>query len=256
MISEESVLNNLNVSARKYSIRFFETVASTNTLLREMAEKGEKSGTVIIAENQTTGKGRMGRSFYSPSETGIYISVLLRPELSAEKVVFITTHAAVSICRAIEKTTESKPYIKWVNDIFIDGKKVCGILTETAFEKDRIVYAVMGIGINVFPPVNGFPDEIRDSAGAVCRETESGLREKIAAEFLNEFSSADDFAASAGEYRKRNLVIGKKAEIINLATGNSYTAFIDDIDKNCNLVIRDENGGAKNLSSGEIKIKI
>ena len=124
MISKADIECKLNVSAKKYNILFYDSVSSTNTLLREMADKGAKDSRVLIAERQTAGKGRMGRSFFSPSDTGIYISILIHPDKEIKNPVFITTYAAVAACRAIEKTTDKKPLIKWVNDIIINGKKV------------------------------------------------------------------------------------------------------------------------------------
>lgn len=256
MISEDILRQSLKGAAKRYDISVFESVTSTNTLLKEMAEKGAADGTVVIAESQTAGKGRMGRSFFSPAGTGIYISVLVRSETEAEKAVLITARAAVAACRTIEKLTDKFPQIKWVNDIFSEGKKVGGILTEAAAVKEKIRYAVMGIGINVFVPAEGFPAEIKDTAGAICEETITDLREKTAAEFLNFFSSLSDYDIVFEEYKKRSLVLGRKAEIVNTATGSFYPATVLDIDPKCRLVIEDGNGEIKTLSSGEIRIKM
>ncbi len=256
MISKADIEYKLNVSAKKYNILFYDSVSSTNTLLREMADKGAKDNRVLIAERQTAGKGRMGRSFFSPSDTGIYISILIHPDKEIKNPVFITTYAAVAACRAIEKTTDKKPLIKWVNDIIINGKKVCGILTESVFENGKMKYAVMGIGFNVFYPDSGFPNEIAEIAGAICKNKKDLLREEIAAEFLNQFSLTMDYDSFFDDYKKRNLTIGKKVEVINTANGDAYFATVKDIDENCCLVIKDEEGNTKTLSSGEIKIRL
>ncbi len=256
MISKADIEHKLNVSAKKYNILFYDSVSSTNTLLREMADKGAKDNRVLIAERQTAGKGRMGRSFFSPSDTGIYISILIHPDKEIKNPVFITTYAAVAACRAIEKTTDKKPLIKWVNDIIINGKKVCGILTESVFENGKMKYAVMGIGFNVFYPDSGFPNEIADIAGAISKEKKDLLRENIAAEFLNQFSLTMDYDSFFDDYKNRNLTIGKKVEVINTANGDAYSATVKDIDENCCLVIKDEEGNTKTLSSGEIKIRL
>jgi BirA family biotin operon repressor/biotin-[acetyl-CoA-carboxylase] ligase len=256
MISEKILINKLRGAACGYKVSVFDTVTSTNTLLREMAKDGADDGTVIIAGHQTAGRGRMGRRFYSPSDTGIYISVLLHPDTDIKNAIYITTHAAVSACMAIEKTTDRIPQIKWVNDIFIDGKKVCGILTEAVFDSGKIKYAVMGIGFNVYPPDGGFPNEISDIAGAICSDKQDRLREEIAAEFLNRFSECHEIADISREYKKRSAVIGKTVDIINTATGDSYRADVEDIDDECRLVIKDSFGNRKALSSGEIRIKI
>ena len=142
-------------------------VTSTNTLLKAQAEQGAPEGTVLIAESQTAGKGRLGRHFTSPPGTGIYFSLLLRPHCTAEKSLFITTTAAVAVCEAIEQVTGLNPQIKWVNDVYLNEKKVCGILTEASvdFENGGLNWAVLGIGINIAVPEEGFPEEIRSIAG-------------------------------------------------------------------------------------------
>lgn len=144
-------------------------VTSTNTLLKVQAEQGAPEGTVLIAESQTAGKGRLGRHFTSPPGTGIYFSLLLRPRCTAEKSLFITTTAAVAVCEAIEQVTGLNPQIKWVNDVYLNEKKVCGILTEASvdFENGGLNWAVLGIGINIAVPEEGFPEEIRSIAGAI-----------------------------------------------------------------------------------------
>ena len=256
MIAADIINKLLSGNAKDYSITIYDCVNSTNTMLRESAEKGEHVNTVVIAEEQTTGKGRNNRSFFSPPGSGLYISILLRPKLSAEKAFFITTSAAVAVCRAIELSTSKCPYIKWVNDIIIDDKKVCGILTEASIENGMIKYAILGIGINVFEPHCGFPDSIRDVAGAVCSNYIEGLREKIAAEFLNSFSEYTDYSETSREYKNRSLVIGKIISVFNIATGESYNALVKDIDNNCHLLIIDEHGDEKSLNSGEISIRI
>ena len=143
-------------------ISVFSSVTSTNTILKEMAEQGAKEGTVIIAEEQTAGRGRTGKQFYSPKGTGIYISILLRPDIPAEESLFLTTSAAVATARAIEDVSDKRALIKWVNDIYLEDKKACGILTEGAFnvETGKLDYAIVGIGINVCIPDGGFPDNI------------------------------------------------------------------------------------------------
>ena len=132
----------LKKSAADADITIKDTVTSTNTLLRISAENGAPSKTVLIANEQTEGRGRHGKSFYSPADTGIYMSVLLRPDFKADKAFFITAGAAVSVVRAIEKVCGIKAGIKWINDIMLNGKKICGILTEavTDFESGSLQY--------------------------------------------------------------------------------------------------------------------
>ena len=149
------------------NVVFFDKTVSTNEEIKLIAESGEEF-TVAVAREQTGGKGRMGRKFESPVG-GLYFSVLLKPRFSAETCLKITTAAAVAMARAIEKVCGKSAEIKWVNDIYIKQKKVCGILTEGVFdaENGHIKYAVLGVGVNVATPKGGFPEEIRETAGVL-----------------------------------------------------------------------------------------
>ena len=144
-----------------------ESVDSTNTALMRMAATGAAEGTVLLAQAQTAGRGQRGRDFYSPAGCGLYMSLLLRPKMPPEDVLAITPAAAVAAAQAVEAATGRRAGIKWVNDIQIDGKKVCGILTEAASSSGTLDCAVCGIGINLFPPPGGYPEALRDRAGAL-----------------------------------------------------------------------------------------
>ncbi|MCQ2450563.1 MAG: biotin--[acetyl-CoA-carboxylase] ligase [Clostridia bacterium] len=237
------------INIKKY--RFFE-LDSTNSQAKRMASK-EKEDILIIAERQTAGRGRMGRSFYS-DEGGIYMSLLLHPSFSCEETNKITVMAAVAVSRAIEKTFSVSPEIKWVNDIFIGNKKVCGILTEGAFgkEKDKYDYAVLGIGINLFEPKGGFPEDIKDIAGAILKKDGNFDKEILIDTFLECFY---DIYSGGGEYMKeykaRSNVLGRKIEYIK--NGEIKKAEALDITDKGLLVVKDE-VGISELSSGEIKI--
>ena len=158
----------LEALTNKYGLDIIEkdSVTSTNTELIEMAKNGAKEGTVLIASEQTAGKGRTGKSFYSPEGSGVYLSILLRPDFKPEDALFLTTIAAVATAKAIESVSDKEAKIKWVNDVYLDNKKVCGILTESALSSDmeKLDYAVVGIGINLCPPEGGFPDDIKNIA--------------------------------------------------------------------------------------------
>lgn len=236
----------------------FDELDSTNNYLKQKAESGEKSGTVIIAKRQTGGKGRLGRSFFSP-QGGMYLSILLRPQISAEKSLFITTAAAVAVCRAIEKISNKKSGIKWVNDVFIDNKKVCGILTEASldFETGGLYYAVVGIGVNLYYPKNSFPDDIKSIAGTVFdSKIDNDLKSKFTAEVINNFFEIyNNFENSdfMKEYKQKSIVLGKKITVIKGETTKSATAI--DIDDNARLTVEYENGEKETLFSGEVSIK-
>lgn len=242
-------------------ISVFSSVTSTNTILKEMAEQGAKEGTVIIAEEQTAGRGRTGKQFYSPKGTGIYISILLRPDIPAEESLFLTTSAAVATARAIEDVSDKRALIKWVNDIYLEDKKTCGILTEGAFnvETGKLDYAIVGIGINVCIPDGGFPDNIKDIATAIFdKQTDSiNKRSILIANLLDYFMEYyKDFKSKSyvKEYIDRSMIIGKTITVIEGSKTSVAKAI--DIDKNCRLKVQFEDGTTKWLSSGEVSTKI
>ncbi len=251
------------IGIKKYLLRtdakieVFPSLTSTNTYAREKAIAGEKEWYVVIASSQTGGKGRKGRSFYSPDGTGLYMSILLRPSfIKTSEAMKLTTKAAVAVCEAIEAMSDCKAEIKWVNDVFVNGKKVCGILTEAAvsMENDCLDYAVLGIGINVSEPINGFPPELKDIAGAITLSGPGG-KNCLAAEIINRFS---DYYLSEGnyaeKYRERCFVIGK--EVLVIGPSKSENALAIGVDDECRLVVRYNDGTEKPLSSGEISVRI
>jgi BirA family biotin operon repressor/biotin-[acetyl-CoA-carboxylase] ligase len=250
------------LSGRTENLRFEvkKSVSSTNTVLKELASKGEAEGKVLIAEEQTSGRGRLGRNFYSPAQSGIYMSILLRPKLTIEDSLFITTSAAVAVAEAIEKVTGINAVIKWVNDIFCNGKKVCGILTEAGidFEGGGLEYAVLGIGINVSIPVEGFPSDLENIATGIFDRKlyESNVRSRLVAEILNYFWKYYDNISQKtflAEYRKRSFLLGQE---INILSGkDTKRALALEIDDNARLVVKLPDGEIKPLSSGEVSVR-
>ena len=235
------------------------SVTSTNTVLKEIAHNGEKQGYVLISESQTAGKGRLGRSFYSPNDTGIYMSILLRPKMTIEDSLLITTSAAVAVSRAIEKLCDRQAKIKWVNDVFVDGKKVCGILTESSldFESGRLEYAIVGIGVNISTPKNNFPDEIKNTAGGFLDNIKGNVRCRLIAEILNEFNSQIDNLSSKyylNEYKRRSLVIGKNITVIK--PNEKIQAKAIDIDDKARLVVEYADKTIEHLLSGEVSVRL
>ena len=186
------------------------------------------------------------------------MSILLRPDMAAADAVKITTAAAVSVALAVEKVSDQKPDIKWVNDIYINSRKICGILTEASFsmESGGLDYAVLGIGVNTYEPEGGFPEAIRDIAGPIFHERKSDMRNRIAAEIINNFMRLyDSFEENSfyPEYRKRLLWVGEK---INVIRGSEKTpATMLGADEDCRLHVRYEDGREEYISSGEISIR-
>lgn len=261
ILSSENICDALNECLKsKIQIEVLGKTASTNTLLKDYASNGAEEGFVLIAEEQTSGKGRLGRSFFSPENTGLYLSILLRPSFKAEKALNITTAAAVAVCRALEKAGADSPKIKWVNDIFVNGKKACGILTEASINgaKGNLDFAVLGIGINVYSPKNDFPDELKEIAGGVFADSRENLRNELCADIINEFFSMYYCGLEKGvhtkEYIERNLVIGKKVTVCRGEERRS--AVVDGITEECHLSVTYENGEKDYLSSGEISLRL
>lgn len=174
-----------------FSIIVRSIIDSTNAECRRLATHGAPEATVVLADEQSQGRGRGGKSFYSPASTGLYLSLILRPNIKANQSQYLTTMAAVACARAIEKVTARRASIKWVNDVFCDGRKVAGILTETAVvpNTDMLDFAVVGVGVNIRTPEDGFPGNISDVAGALYETNCGAIRNRLAAVFLEEFWS-------------------------------------------------------------------
>lgn len=242
------------------NVQVMPVVSSTMTVVREKAAAGEPEGYIVLANEQTEGRGRRGRSFESPGGSGIYMSLLLRPvHYTSEQAVRITTIAAVAMCEAIEEVIDKTAQIKWVNDIFIQDKKVCGILTEASIDMESglLKYAIMGIGINVYPPQGGFPEDLKQIAGALSDTPQSDLKNRLAAGFINHFMtyySALDRVNYTEAYRKRSMATGRQVQV--LSGTQTRKALVLGIDDDCQLLVRYEDGTEATLSSGEISIKL
>ena len=238
---------------------YFEELDSTNRYLKDLAAKGAGEGTVIIANKQSAGRGRLGRSFFSPEEKGIYMSVLLRPDIPLERAVLITSMAAVAVARAIGQVCGITAKIKWVNDIFLNRKKVCGILTEAGinYEKGTLEYAVLGIGVNVGEME--FPEELKEIATSVSNEcgfevSKDALIDEILAELENWYPTLAD-GSFLEESRKRSVLLGKEIRVVDeMHPEGGYIATAVDINELGNLII-ERNGVQSVLNSGEVSIR-
>lgn len=242
---------------QKLNITIFDELDSTNNYLKKLGSQGEKENKLVIALSQTGGRGRMGRSFYSPNGTGIYFSLLLHPEFSAEKSLFLTVMAAVSVAETVMKYNINDVKIKWVNDIYINGKKVCGILTEGAVNNSKkLDYAVVGIGINVIAPENGFPDDIKDIATAIFPgNSKENTKEIIVADVINRFFSMYNGSDKdhIRRYKEYSYLTGKE---INIIQGDSTRpATVIDITDDCHLLVKNENGEIEEISSGDVSVR-
>ncbi|SHH55244.1 BirA family transcriptional regulator, biotin operon repressor / biotin-[acetyl-CoA-carboxylase] ligase [Sporobacter termitidis DSM 10068] len=260
ILSKASIEKHLGQLGGQFNVEVRKTLTSTNTVLKEKAASGAPEGTVVVAEVQTGGRGRLGRNFYSPGGTGIYFSVLLRPKGRAEEVTMITAAAAVAVAEAIEAVTGVGAGIKWVNDVYCRGKKVCGILTEGAFdfESGGMEYAVLGIGVNVTAPDSGFPEDIADKVGAVYEGAAPAAeaRSRLIAEILTRFAAFYESLSGKrfiGAYQARSFVVGRDVDVIAGDTVRRARALR--VDDDCRLVVRYEDDTVEALSSGEVSIR-
>lgn len=240
------------------TVEVYESMPSTNSFLRQKALDGScAQGYTVIAKEQTGGRGRFKRSFFSPGETGLYMSILLCPEKAGEAALNITTTAAVAVCEAIESFSDKKPGIKWVNDIFLDSRKVCGILAEGFFSSEGKFFVVLGIGVNLFSPEGGFPEEIEKIAGCVFEDFDSALKAKFTAWIINSFLrryNNPDKSDTVSEYIKRSILVGKKVTVIKGDGRKSAT--VQSIDEKCRLIVRYENSEQEALGSGEVSLAL
>ncbi len=260
IISPEIINEIIEKEGMNRSIQYFERVDSTNTFAKKIIMEGESYPDIIIANEQEQGRGRLGREFYSPKGTGIYCSFILDPFIKIENSILVTVAASVAVSRAIEKVTKKDTRIKWINDIYIDDKKVCGILTEavTDFETGIIGKIILGIGINFNTPSESFPDEITDRASSVFMDDTFGVtRNQLIAQLIIEIDECMNDIENdeiIRYYRNKSLVLGKMLEITYFGQEKPIQGKAVDIDRNGFLIIETKNG-LLTLNSGEVSIR-
>lgn len=260
LLSAEGIIPHVVPQLKDHDIIVFDTIDSTNMEAKRRAMLGASHFTAVISDQQTVGRGRFGRSFFSPSGSGIYMSLLLKPTpQQLSDVTLITTAAAVAVCRAIEVLTPLRPQIKWVNDIYLDGKKICGILTEavTDLESGSIESVAVGLGINFKQSETAVPKDVAAVAGTLFGTAKPTLsRNQLVAEIMNRLFSlwgqlpSREFLA---DYRSRSLLLGQ--EIVYSRGDKKYTAIAETIDDDGALVVRTENGEKTALRSGEVSVR-
>lgn len=235
----------------------FDSLTSTNDTAKELGLEGRKENTVIIARSQTAGRGRLGRSFFSPDSSGIYMSILLRPTVSPEEITLITPAAAVAVAEAIKEICRIDTSIKWVNDIYKGDKKVCGILCESTFQSEGY-FSVLGIGINLYSPENDFPSDIKNIAGAVYTTKPDGeIREKLIAKIIDNFNfyyrnlTKKEFMCI---YREKSNLIGKTVSFSR--EEKDILAMVLDIDDNARLIVKTNENETLSLFAGEVSVKM
>ena len=241
------------------NIYYFDSLSSTNIKAKEIA-KDENEGTVVIAEEQTKGKGRLGRNWVSPKGKGIWMSIILKPKVDPTKVAKITLIGAVAVNQGL-KDMNIKSYIKWPNDIVIDGKKVCGILTEMSCELNMINYVIMGMGINVNLDRNDFDEELIGKATSLkCITGNKINRKRLLAHILNHFEELyipfrenGDISKTIKISRENSILIGKEVRIISADVEKRGKVL--DIDKEGQLIIEYGDGKIEEIFSGEVSVR-
>ncbi|MCR5771454.1 MAG: biotin--[acetyl-CoA-carboxylase] ligase [Butyrivibrio sp.] len=262
VFDEKKIRSYLTLPMENIDIVVLKETSSTNSLAYQYALQGYNEGLVILSRQQSLGRGHKGHTFYSPYGSGIYLSLLLRPlDLTQQDTGFITCMSAAAMCRALREVSGKDVGIKWANDLFLNDKKICGILTEGALdlESGLLNFCITGCGVNLYPPKDGFPKDISDIAGALFDDYQSDAGSMIPAFYINYFFEYyEEFKKGNHEgflndYRKYSLIIGK--DILLEMNNKKYKAHITSIDDSCRLVIDYEGNKDFRLEPGKGSIK-
>lgn len=260
LLTYEEIRKGLKTNSIGKTIVHFDSITSTNTKAKELALKGDKEGTVVIAEEQIAGRGRLGRSWISPKGKGIWMSILLRPNISPANAAKITQIGAASVCEGI-RGIGIDVKIKWPNDITANGKKVCGILTEMSGELNTVNYIVIGIGINANIDLSDFPEELIETATSLKVVSGNGIdRKKLVSNILNKFEylyrelvEENSISKSIKICRESSAILGKEIRIIS--KNNEEIAKAIGITDEGELIVEKHDGQQKKIISGEISIR-
>ena len=245
----------------KERFHWVDQTGSTNDDLKVLARQGAPHGTVLIADRQSGGHGRMGRSFHSPGGVGIYFSILLRPDCQPGQLMHLTCATAVAMCDAVEQAASFRPGIKWTNDLVCGKHKLGGILTELGLSaKGGVDYAIIGIGINCCQRKSDFPQEIRDIAASLSMVTGRDIdRAAVAAAMMDTLAAMDrNLLRSKAEildrYRKDCITIGQEISLLRVGEAVRHGKAIDMDDDGC-LIVAFEDGHRETVSSGEVSVR-
>ena len=240
-------------------LKLYREAGSTNQLAKQAAVSGEAGhGSFVIAQQQTAGRGRRGRSFYSPEDAGLYLSVVLEPKgETLQESLLLTTAAAVAVYKAVQKVCGISLDIKWVNDLYFHGRKVCGILTEaiTDFESGNIEYAIVGIGLNLYCAAVGYPEELQGIAGALYPDetSASGIdRNLMTAEIVNFLLEETAHLKLSSVYVEHNMIPGREITIMD-GSRSRHARALDICPDGC-LRVEEEDGTISVLSYGEVSV--
>jgi len=239
-------------------ICYFDNTPSTMTVAKETATQGCQDGTVIIASSQTAGRGRLGRTWSSPNG-GLWMSLIVRPAISTHLIPIITLAAGVCVCKTIQKLYHITSGLKWPNDVVINGKKVCGILTEGSINANTINYAVVGIGVNLNFSNDLLPHELKERSTTLLHETNLHIKpEQFLLELLIEINGmygklSNDISEIKNQWKKYSITIGK--EVNAIYNSEVIYGIAKDITLEGNLVITLESGEEISVCSGEVTLR-
>ena len=239
-------------------LHYFSTIDSTNKHAKKLAAEGAPHGTVILADHQTDGRGRLGRSFYSPADSGLYLSVILRPECKPTELMHLTCAAAVAVCDGIQAATGVCPGIKWTNDLVTGNRKVAGILTELSISQGdgTVAYAIIGIGINCCEQLSDFPAELSGIAGSLAMASGSPVSRELVAARVIEAIAQMDLAQKAQimtRYRCNCITIDRDVSLIR--KDEVIHAHALNVDDNGALLVRYADGTEEAINSGEVSVR-
>ncbi len=252
-LSVDGIARYLPADFKLEKIQVYEVIGSTNTEAKRQAVKGASYGTILVANAQTAGRGRVGRNFYSPRDGGVYFSIILRPALLRETTVLMTVAASVAVADAIEAVCGVYPKIKWVNDLYYQEKKVCGILAELVSNPHTGTpdAVVIGVGINCNAE---FPEELMEIAGNIPPVEDA--KNRLAAELSLRLSKLEEMISCGKflpKYRENSMVLGKWITLLQ-EPGSLY--YVRGIGERGELMIEDKNGMVRSLTTGEISIRL
>lgn len=259
LLSRAELLSTLSTRWAGQSLVFLDEVDSTNNEAKRLADRGAAHGTLVVADHQTAGKGRRGRSWSSPKGSGIWMSLLIRPDFAPGAASMLTLVAAMAVSAGIRETTGLDCLIKWPNDIVFDGKKVCGILTEMSTEEDCIRHVVIGIGINVNTP--DFPEEIAPRATSLALASGHEVRRAALIDavlrawemYYASYLKTLDMSSLKETYNERLVNCGR--EVTVLAPTGSYTGISRGIDGRGELLVEMADGSLRTVISGEVSVR-
>ena len=242
-------------------IEIYQTIDSTNSRAKKLALEGAQEGTVVIAETQIAGRGRMDRKWVSPAKKGLWCSIILKPHIAPEKAPQLTVLAAIAIVKALEEFVGLKADIKWPNDILINGKKLCGILAEIQAEPDKIHSVVLGIGINVNMQKDDFPDELKGSATSILIEKGIAISRNnlllILLENLeviyDEYIKSNSLFPFLAFYKSHSISIGENVTVIE--RNSTFEGYAQNIDEDGALLVKTADGNIKKIFSADVSLR-